>query len=81
MDEQRITDHIADDPGHDVDRMIGRPDLEEPRSRPTRTRQLEVIAGQPNDEDLGLDRALDVETLREPRHRAIVRRGDDYSLP
>ena len=72
MDEERHADLFADDPGHDIDRMVVRPEFDQPGSGAARTGQFEVIAGQPNDEDLGLDRTLDIKTIREPRHRPIV---------
>ena len=77
-----MADDFVHDPGHDIERMIIRPDFDQPRSGPARTGQFEMIAGQPHDEDFGLDRALDVKTIREACHRPIVRRGrgHDYSV-
>ena len=72
MDEERHADLFADDAGHDIDRMVVRPEFDQPGGGAARARQFEVIAGQPNDEDLGLDRTLDIKTIREPRHRPIV---------
>ena len=74
MDEQGLADHIANDPRDDLDRMVRRAKLKEPRSRAAWTGQLEVITGQPDHEDLGLDRTLDVEAVRVSRHDAMVRR-------
>ena len=54
MDEQRLPDNVADDPRDDLDRVIRRAELEKPRSRSARTGEIEVISGQPDDEDLGL---------------------------
>ena len=69
---ERLTDRRRGRSGHDLDRMIGCAKLDQPRRRAARTGQLEVVAGQPDDEDLGLDRALDVEAIWEPRHGPIV---------
>ena len=72
MDEPRRPDDITHDPVDDLDRVIGRTQLEQPRHRPVRPGQLEVVAVQPDDEDLGLDGTLDVEARRKVRHRGIV---------
>ena len=58
-------DDVAHDPVDDLDRMIGRAQLEQPWHRPVRPGQLEVVAVQPDDEDLGLDGTLDVEAPEE----------------
>jgi hypothetical protein len=75
MDEQWLSDDIADDPRHDLDRVIRRSEFEQPGSWSAWTGQLEVIGGQPDHEDLGLDRAFDVEAVRIARHIGMVRRS------
>jgi hypothetical protein len=75
VDEHRLTDRIAHNPGDHLDRVIGRPEFEQPRSRPTGTGEFQMVACQPDDEDFGLDRTLDVEAVRVSRHAAMVRRG------
>ena len=47
MDEQGLADHIANDPRDDLDWMVRRAKLKEPRSGAAWTRQLEVITIQP----------------------------------
>src|SRR6476659_3565663 len=72
MDEPRRPNDITHDPIDDLDRVIGRAQLEQPWHRPVRPGQLEVVAVQPDDKDLGLDGTLDVEAWRKVRHRRIV---------
>ena len=45
MDEQGLTDHIAHAPGDDLDRMVRRTELKQPRGRTARAGQLEVVTG------------------------------------
>ena len=49
-------------------------ELEDPRLRPVRAGELEPVAVEPDDEDLGLDRAVDVPTGGFAAHRVIVGR-------
>ena len=72
MDEERNADLLADDAGHHIDRMVVRPEFDQPGSGAARARQFDVLAGQPNHQDLGLDRTLDIKTIREHRHRPIL---------
>ena len=44
MDEDRWSDDVANDSIDDLDGMLGRPKLEDPRLRPIRSRELEPIA-------------------------------------
>ena len=62
MDEERRPDDVAHDPVDDLDRVIGRAELDAATARPVRPGQLEVVAVQPDDEHLGLD--------RDPRRRS-----------
>src|SRR5206468_3563663 len=80
VDQQRLSDRIAHDPGDHLDRVIGRAELEQPWSRPTRTGEFQVVACQPDDEDFGLNRTLDVEATRVSRHAAMVRRGSGWEV-
>jgi len=75
MDEDRRTDDGADDPIDDLDRMLGRSELEDPRLRAVGSRQPEPIAVEPDDEHLGLDRAVDVPTGGFAAHEIIVAIG------
>ncbi len=70
MDEQGLADDVANDPRDDLDRMVRRTELKEPRGRTAWTGQLEVITGQPDHEHLGLDRTLDVEAVRNSSSRS-----------
>src|SRR4029079_14644821 len=63
---------VAHDPVDDLDRVIGRTELDEPRHRPVESGQLEVVPVEPHDEDLGLDGAFDVEARRKDCHGRIV---------
>src|SRR5438034_3992532 len=60
VDEDRRADDVADDAVDDLDWMLGRAELEDPRLRAIRPGQLNRLAVQPDDEDLGLDGAVDV---------------------
>ncbi len=70
VDEPRLADHVTDDPVDDLDRVIGRAELDEPRRRSARAGQLQPVAVEPDDEDLGLDRTIDVPTDGRTRHDA-----------
>ena len=72
VDEGRRADDIADDPVNDLDRVLGRAELEDPGLRPVRTREAELAAVEPHDEDLGLDRAVDIPTTWLAGHPSIV---------
>jgi hypothetical protein len=73
VDEERRSYDIPDDAIDDLDRMLGRSELEIPRPRSVGTGQLDRDAIEPDDEDLRLDGAIDVPTDRLPRH--VTRRG------
>src|SRR6478735_3267366 len=73
MHEDRVTDHVTHDAADDVDRMFVRADLDQPFGASAWTGQLEAVAAEPDDEDLGLDRPLHVDAVRQPRHRPMVR--------
>ena len=72
MDEDRWADDVADDPVDDLDGVLGRAELEDPRLRAVGAGQLEPVAVEPHDEDLGLDRAVDIPTGGCAAHTAIV---------
>ena len=72
MDEDRRADDVADDPVDDLDGVFGGSQLEDPRLRPVRSGQLCPVAVEPHDEDLGLDRAVDVPTGGCARHPVIL---------
>jgi hypothetical protein len=55
--------------------VFGRAELEDPRLRAVRSGQLELIAGEPDDEDLGLDGAVDIPTGGFAAHVVIVAIG------
>jgi hypothetical protein len=74
MDEQGLADHIANDPGDNLDWVVCRPEFEQPWSRAARTSELKMITVQPDDEDLRLDRTLDIEAVRVSGHDEMVRR-------
>jgi hypothetical protein len=75
MDEDRWSDDIANNAIDDLDGVLGRPELEDPRLGPVGPGELEPIAIEPHDEDLGLDRAVDVPTGGCTAHPAIVAIG------
>ena len=75
MNQDRWSDDIANDPVGDLDGMLGRSELEDPRLRPVRPSQQEPVAVEPHDEDLGLDRAVDIPTGGLAAHRVIVAIG------
>ncbi len=60
MHQHRLADDVADDPAHDIDRMLGRPDLEHPGVAAARAGELDMGVVEPHDEDLGLDRTFDI---------------------
>ena len=60
MDEERLADDVTHDAVDDLDRVLGRTELQQPGRCATGSCQLEMIAVQPDDEDLGLDGAVDV---------------------
>ena len=72
MDEDGRTDDIVDHPVHDFDGMLDQTELENPRPRTVAAGQLRSIAVKPHDEDLGLDRAVDVPTGWLATHERIV---------
>ena len=72
VDEDRRSDDVADDPVDDLDRMLGCAELEDPRLWAVGSGQAQPIAVQPHDEDLGLDRAIDIPTGGGSGHRIIV---------
>ena len=72
VDEDRRPDDVADDPVDHLDRVLDRAQLEDPRLRTVRSRQLQAVAIEPDHEDLGLDRAVDIPTGGHAAHRAIV---------
>ena len=72
MDQGRWPDDVAHDPVHDRDRVLRGAELEDPRLRPVGPRQPELVAIEPDDEDLGLDRAVDVPTNRRAGHGVIL---------
>ena len=72
MDENRWPHDVADDPVHDLHRMLGRAELEDPGLRAVRTGQEDPVAVQPDDEDLRLDRAVHVPARGFSTHPLIV---------
>ena len=72
MDEDRWPDHVADDPIDDLDGMLRRAELEDPRLRAVGSGQEDPVAVQPDDEHLGLDRAVHVPTGGLTTHGTIV---------
>jgi hypothetical protein len=72
VDEDRRPDDVADDPIDDLDRVLRRAELEDPRLRSVRAGQEDPAAVQPDDEHLGLDRAVDIPTGGFATHGAIV---------
>jgi hypothetical protein len=68
MHESRRSDDIAHDPVDHLHRVLGLAQLEVPRLRTVRTSQLDPIIIEPNHEDLGLDRAVDIPTNRFASH-------------
>jgi hypothetical protein len=72
VNEDRRADDVADDSVDDLDGVLGRAELKDPRLRPVGAGQLQPIAVEPNDEDLGLDRAVDIPTGGCAAHPAIL---------
>ena len=75
MDEQRLADRVADQPGDDVHGVLGGAKLDQPRRGAAWPRQLEVVSSEPHDEDLCLHRALDVERASGSVHAPMVARS------
>ena len=66
MHEQRRIHEAGREPCDDVDGVVRRADLDIPRVRTAWTGELDGCFSAAEDEDLGLDRPLDVEPLHEP---------------
>ena len=61
--EQWLADNVADDAGDDLDGMLVCRDLDQPWRGAAGPGQLEVVTGEPDREDLGLDRAFDANVM------------------
>jgi hypothetical protein len=72
VDEDRRPDDVADEPVDHLDRVLDGAELEHPGLRSVRSRELEPVTVEPDDEHLGLDRAVDIPTGGCATHRAIV---------
>jgi hypothetical protein len=72
VDEDRRADDVANDPVDDLDGVLGWTELEDPRLRAVRPREAQPITVEPDHEDLGLDRAVDIPTGRCAAHHDIV---------
>ena len=72
MDEDGRPDDVAHDPLDDRHGMLDLAELDQPRRGAARPGELEVVAVQPDDEHLGLDRAFDLEAVGESRHGATI---------
>ena len=68
VDQQRRADHVVDDSGHDLDRMILGADFDVPDFRTARPGQLQTVSVEPHHEDLGLNRPADIPCILETRH-------------
>ena len=60
MDQERLADHVANNPVDHLNGMIRRAELQDPRRGAAGPGELQVFVPQPDDEDLGLDRTLDI---------------------
>ena len=70
MDEERLAQDIPDDPRDGLHRVIRLAELDQPRGGAARSGQLELVAVEPDHEELRLYRAFDIEAVRKSRHSA-----------
>jgi hypothetical protein len=63
VDDDRVTDVRSHESRHGVDGVVILTELDVPGFRAARSRELDGVVVQPQDEHLGLDRTLDVEVV------------------
>jgi hypothetical protein len=72
MDEARLAEDVTHDADHRLDRMLRIGKLDQPWRGPAGTRQRELVAVEPDDEQLRLQRALHVQHGGQAPHRRML---------